>query len=186
MGIGVKVFASLFHSRHHRAPAGPPRRRNNSTAKPGRPGALAGSGVEGSPAMLHRVAAALGVGSAPSRSDRIVTPDVSAASISRRVAVRSTRAARPRLSMTSVPSPGQRAASAAARSSATSSSTSTTTIMLGDRPSSVNPAPSSRPPRRSASAVLIHSIGTAFDTIDRATAKPLAAAPSSGSSANNS
>ena len=56
---------------------------------------VAAGAREGAAAMLHRLAAALGLGTAPTRSDSTVTPDPSAASISHRVAVRSNPGAGP-------------------------------------------------------------------------------------------
>jgi hypothetical protein len=75
-------------------------------SKAGKPGALASSAVDGTAATPQRVAAALGLGSAPTRTLSTVTPEASAASISRRVAVRSSPRAGPALSISKVPSPG--------------------------------------------------------------------------------
>lgn len=152
-------------------------------SKAGRPGALASSAAEATDATPQRVAAALGVGSAPTRKDRIVTPDVSAASISRRVAVRSIPGARPHASISSVPSPLHRAASAAARSSAASSATTTSTTCSADSPRSISPVAWSRPPWRSHASVRIHSTGTAAAASASAIPNPAPLAASPGSAA---
>ena len=108
-------------------------------SKAGIPGAHASSAADATDATPQRLAAALGEGSAPTLSDSTVTPDASAASISRRVAVRSIPGARPHASISSVPSPLHRAASAAARSNAASSATTTTTIRSASSPRSARP-----------------------------------------------
>ena len=53
---------SRFHSNCQLRPDGPERWRNNSIAKTGAPGALAGSAREGAAATCQRVSAALGTG----------------------------------------------------------------------------------------------------------------------------
>lgn len=65
--------------------------------------------------MLQRVVAALGAGVASIRSRNSVTPDFSAASASRRLAVRVSKGTFPQHSTTNTPSPEQAAASAAVR-----------------------------------------------------------------------
>ncbi len=152
----------------------------------GRPGASASSAVEGQAATPQRVAAALGAGAPATRSRRMVTPEASAASWSRRVAVRSSPGARPHASTTSAPSPGQRAASAAARSNAASSATTASTRAAGSSPSSRSPVAWSRPPCRSAASARSHSSGVAPPASAIATPNPAAAAASPGSAANSS
>ena len=143
------------------------------------PGAPASSAAEATDATPQRLAAALGDGSAPTRSDSTVTPDVSAASISRRVAVRSIPGARPQASINSVPSPVHRAASAAARNKAASSATTTTTIRSASSPSSASPVACSLPACRSHASVRIHTKGKAPAASASAIANPapLAASP---------
>ncbi|EZP73557.1 hypothetical protein BV96_00998 [Sphingomonas paucimobilis] len=105
------------------------------------PGALPGNGSDGAAATRHRVSAALGTGSPPIRSSSAVTPDSSAASARRRLAVRSISGARPRNSMTSAPSPGQRSASTDARSSIASSFITPTSSRAGSSPIAARPGP---------------------------------------------
>src|SRR3546814_4598234 len=64
-------------------------RRSSSTSIAGWPGALASSGSDGADRTAQRVWAVLGAGRAETLSSRTVTPDVSAASASRLLAVRS-------------------------------------------------------------------------------------------------
>lgn len=105
------------------------------------PGALPGNGTDGAASTRHRVSAALGTGSPPIRSTKAVTPDVSAASARRRLAVKSSSGARPRSSMTSAPSAGQRNASTAARSSSASSFITPISKWAGSIPSAESPGP---------------------------------------------
>lgn len=70
--------------------------------------------------MLQRVVAALGTGAASIRSRNKVTPDFSAASASRLLAVKVSKGALPQNSTTRAPSPEQAAASAAVRNKAVS------------------------------------------------------------------
>ena len=160
-------------------PAGAPRQRSSSTEKAGAPGAFASSAVEGMVSTRQRVAVALGVGSACARSTSTVTPDCSAASISRRDAVRSRAGALPHASINTAPSPAQRVASAAARNRAASSGTTASNNWCGARPSSNSPAACNRPVRRSAASVLSHSSGMAAPMIATMAAKPAALAESS-------
>lgn len=102
-------------------PSGPDRRRSKLRSKAVIPGALPGSAAEGAAVTRQRVSAALGAGSPPMRNRKAVTPDASAASANRRLAVRSINGAGPRNSITSAPNAGQRSASTAARSRLASS-----------------------------------------------------------------
>lgn len=122
-------------------PSGPARCRNRRRSNALIPGALPGKGTDGAAATRQRVSAALGAGSAPIRSIRAVTPDPSAASASRRLAVRSSSGARPRISITSAPRAGQRSASTAARSSIPSSVITPVNNRPGAMPSAANPGP---------------------------------------------
>ena len=73
----------------------------------------ASSGIEGAALTDQRVSAALGSGSASSRSRNRVTPDFSAASANRRLTVRSSSGHFPQHSTISALRPWQRAASLA-------------------------------------------------------------------------
>lgn len=105
------------------------------------PGPFPGTGSEGAAATRQRVSAALGAGSPPIRSMKAVTPDASAASARRRLAVRSSKGAAPRSSTTSAPKAGQRNASTAARSSVPSSAIRPITSRSGSMPNAANPGP---------------------------------------------
>lgn len=105
------------------------------------PGALPGKGTEGAAVTCQRVSAALGTGSPSIRSSSAVTPDASAASARRRLAVRSRSGARPRSSITSAPSAGQRSASAAACSNSASVAIMPISSFAGSSPSATNPGP---------------------------------------------
>lgn len=89
--------------------------------------------------MVQRVVAALGTGTASIRSSSNVTPDFSAASTNRRLAVRVSKGAFPQHSITSVPSPEQAAASLAVRNNALSSGASAKIIGSGALPNSARP-----------------------------------------------
>ena len=71
------------------SPGGAPERlRNRRTRKAGRPGALAGKGVDGAEVMDQRVSAALGAGAALARTSRPRVDPLRAAIINLRLAVR--------------------------------------------------------------------------------------------------
>ena len=90
----------------------PPRWRNSVRPNTGKPGAKApdrlraspASGSDAAAATAQRLVAALGCG-VPDRSSSVVTPDRAAASASRRVAVRSSRAALPAAAMMTAATP---------------------------------------------------------------------------------
>lgn len=105
------------------------------------PGPFPGTGSEGAAATRHRVSAALGTGSPPTRNMKAVTPDASAASANRRLAVRSSKGAEPCSSTTSPPKAGQRSASTAARNSIPSSVITPITSRSGSTPSATSPGP---------------------------------------------
>lgn len=166
-------------SRQHR-PSGPDRRRNRWSMKALIPGALPGSGTDGADVTRQRVSAALGTGSPPTRNRKAVTPEVSAASASRRLAVRSSSVARPCSSTTSAPRPAQRNPSTAARSSMASSAIVPSSRFSGATPSAARPGPKTTPPARCAAAVRNQSKGASrAASRPRINANP-AAAPSSG------
>ena len=98
-----------------------------------------GSAIEGAGRTRHRVSATLGLSRAAARTSSTVTPECSAASISRRVAVRSISFDAPQHSTTSVPNPAQRAASAAVRNSIASSAASPSSNASPGTPSPVKP-----------------------------------------------
>lgn len=120
-------------------PAGPARLRNKVTSKTGRPGALAASGTDGPEATRHRVCAAEASSRAPGRIRMTVTPDLSAAKASRRVAVRSSIGWLPQGSSMTAPSPRQRAASTPARKTPTMSRTPTRISRAGSSPKAARP-----------------------------------------------
>ena len=154
----------------------------------GGPDAPASSIRLGAAPTAQRVSAALGTGSASSRSRNRVTPDCSAARASRLLAVRSSAGHCPRHSTIRADRPGQRAASAAAFSNALVSGATPRTSESGSPPSSTRPGPWSRPPNRSALSVRSQKIGERRPTILSASmaAKPEALAASSPLAANSS
>ena len=115
-------------------------------SKAGRPGALASSADEGADVTDQRVSAALATGSPSIRSNIVVTPDLSAASFIRLLAVRSSLGIFPQPSITTAPNPPQRTASTAARNKLSTSGAITNNIRPGSRPSSNNPDACSPPP----------------------------------------
>lgn len=92
------------------------------------------------------------------RRMRAVTPDFSAASARRRLAVRSSRLAEP-TSMTAAASPAQPMLSDATFRQASSSGAVTSIILSGTSPSSARPGPYGVPWRRSSASVDTHRIG---------------------------
>lgn len=163
-------------------PLGPAFWRSNSTSNAGAPGAWPGSAREGAVATRQRVCAALGTGSASMRSRNSGTPDFSAASVRRRLAVRSRSRILPRLSTTTAPSAAQRSASTAARSKSLSSATSPNRQAPGTPPSSAKPAACNTPPCTHARRDRSHSIVSPVPINSvSAKAKPATAAASVGS-----
>lgn len=171
-----------------RMPAGPARRRSNSISNIGRPGASASNPSDAAERTDQRVSAALGTGSASTRSISTVVPDRSAASASRRLAVRSSAGHLPQHSTINADRPAHRAESAAPRSSDTGSGARARTSASGSLPSSARPGPYSFPPRRSASSVRSQRIGASPSLARSASiaANPAAPAASLPSSANSS
>jgi hypothetical protein len=166
-------------------PDGPERWRSNSRSKVGTPGALAASMTDGADATDQRVAALLGTGSASIRRTNKVTPDFSAASDRRRLAVRSSSGVLPQLSMMTAPEPPLRTASTPARSRDFASALKTSKQSPGAPPRSAQPAPCITPLARTARSVRSHVMGRAFAVmpIAKAATKPAAAAASSGTAA---
>jgi len=131
----------LFQTSRQPSPSRPARRRIRYRSKALLPGPPPGRVGEGAAATRQRVSAALGTGSPPTRSMKAVTPDASAASASRRLAVRSSKGAGPRNSTTSDPKAGQRSASTAARNSMASSTIMPISSRDGSMPNAANPGP---------------------------------------------
>mgnify|MGYP007051633246 CR=1 FL=1 len=97
--------------------------------------------------MLQRVCAALGPGWASIRRSSGVTPEVSAAKVRRRVAVRSSARGLRHSSITAAPTEAQRTTSTAARSNVTGSGKTTSTIRRRSTPISASPGPYRHPVR---------------------------------------
>jgi hypothetical protein len=108
---------------------------------------------------IHRVSAVEGWGSAPTRSSKAVTPDACAASVSLRLATRSSCRASPQTSSTTLPSASQAKASAAVRSAVSISAARTVTSKRGSRPSSANPLIDSAPDSVSVKSCRTHTSG---------------------------
>ena len=115
---------------------------------------------------IHRVSAVEGCGSAPTRSSNAVTPDACAASVSLRLATRSSCRASPQTSSTTTPSASQPNASAAVRSAVSTSAARTVTKRRGSSPSSANPLIDSAPNSISVKSCRTHTSGR------RAVARP--------------
>lgn len=135
----------------------------------------------------QRVCAALGPGAASTRSSSSGTPDFSAASASRRLAVRSSSRIAPHPSTITAPNAAQRNASTAVRNSATPSGT-TPTRPFPAAANSFSPLACTTPPARAPRSERTHN--TAFPgaippAIPLATAptNPAAAARSTASAA---
>lgn len=105
----------------------------------GDPGALPASGPDGAALTRHRVWAALGAGSMPERTTSAMTPDLAAASASRREAVRSSTAALPHGSRITASTALQLTMSAPTRSNDTVSGAVTDSTASGSTPSSISP-----------------------------------------------
>jgi hypothetical protein len=115
---------------------------------------------------IHRVSAVEGCGSAAIRSNRPVTPEACAASVSLRLATRSSWRVSPQTSSTTTPSASQASASAAVRNAASTSAARTVTRRRGSRPSSASPLIDSAPDSISVKSCRIQTSGR------RAAARP--------------
>lgn len=156
-------------------------------SKLGWPGASASSGAEGAAATRQRVRAALGASSAATRDISKVAPECSAASVKRRVAVRSISDACPHVSTSAAPRPEQRAASCAARNKALLSMQQVKSTRAGSTPNSASPGAWTVPPRRIAASVRSQRIGLSRATLSaNSSAKALTEAPSASSLARHS
>jgi hypothetical protein len=158
-GPASKHCRSRLHSTRHSHSARPPRWRSSVTLKAGSPGALASSARDGSAVTCQRVRAALGPGLATARSNMTVTPEPSAASARRRLAVRSSKRGSPQGSISTAPSAEQRAASAPARSTPCASRARTSRMRAGSRPSSARPGACKRPVSASRTSCRTQRIG---------------------------
>ncbi|MEA2881711.1 MAG: hypothetical protein QOH32_967 [Bradyrhizobium sp.] len=108
---------------------------------------------------IHRVSAVEGCGGAARRSNRHVTPDIRAASVSLRLATRSNCRVSPWISVTTAPSASHASASAEARSAVSTSDARTMTTRRGSRPSSRHPLIDSVPDSISAKSCRTHTSG---------------------------
>jgi hypothetical protein len=124
---------------------------SNTGAPQAAAGIKAAAGIEGAAGgecaarTIHLVSAVEGCGSAASRNNRPVTPDACAASVSLRLATRSSCRASPQTSSTTAPSASQANASAAVRNAVSTSAARTVTNRRGSRPSSASPLIDSAP-----------------------------------------
>ena len=125
--------------------APPPRRRSRVAEKHGRPGAPPSRGSEAQDPTDQRVSAALGQGLAPARARNRVTPPVSAASASRRLAVRLKALASPQALSSTAPTAELRRASSPMASKDCASRARTSSRSRGARPISCRPRPCGRP-----------------------------------------
>ena len=125
--------------------APPPRRRSRVAEKDGRPGAPPSRGSEAAEATDQRVSAALGQGLAPARARNRVTPPVSAASASRRLAVRLKALASPQALSRTAPTAGLRRASSPTANRVCTSRVRTSNTSRGDSPISCRPGPCGGP-----------------------------------------
>jgi hypothetical protein len=103
------------------------------------------AGGECAARTIHRVSAVEGSGAAATRSTRQVTPEAWAASVSLRLATRSSCRASPHTSSTTTPTASQASASAAVRNAPSTSAARTLTSRRGSSPSSANPLVDSAP-----------------------------------------
>jgi hypothetical protein len=150
-------------------PTGPWRLRTSCASNTGAPHALPGcaEGGECAARTIHLVSAVEGNGSAATRSTRPVTPDICAASVSLRLATRSSCRASPQTSSTTTPSASQASASAAVFNAVSTSAARTVTSRRGSSPSSASPLIDSAPDSISAKSCRIHTSGR------RAAARPI-------------
>lgn len=155
-------------------------------SKAGLPGALAASAEDGAAATCQRVCATLGPGSAASRMRSGVVPDVSAASASRRVAVRSRLPGMPQSSIRTAPSAVQRTASSAARNPSSGRRTRTWMIWAGSSPKAASPGMNKGPASLSEKPWRIQTILPASPEMQcaRPAQKPVSAAASAACAAN--
>jgi hypothetical protein len=141
--------------------------RTSCASSSGAPHALQGdaddedmaAGGECAARTIHLVSAVEGWGSAAIRSTRPVTPEACAASVSLRLATRSSCRASPQTSSTTTPTASQASASAAVRNALSTSAARTVTSRRGSRPSSLNPLIDTAPDSISVKSCRIHTSG---------------------------
>jgi hypothetical protein len=145
------------------------------------------AGGECAARTIHLVSAVEGCGSAATRSNRPVTPEACAASVSLRLATRSSCRASPQTSSTTTPSASQASASAAVCNAVSTSAARTVTRRRGSRPSSANPLIDSAPDSISVKSCRTHISGRrAAACPARPATKPVAAALCRPASVNTS
>ncbi len=157
-----------------------PRARNSSASQALAPGALASNGLasDGRLAIRHRIRAPLKLALPERRISQQGTPDRSAATASRRVAVKSSAAGSPQISPTTAQRPEHLTPSSIAHSAERASRASTWT-----RSDEANPGGWTRPLSRIAIRSCTHSSG--FDSSSCASTNP-AQPPSRGCTAKTS
>mgnify|MGYP005816292957 CR=1 FL=1 len=159
-------------------PSGPWRLRTSSTSNSGAPQPCQGdAGGERPARTIHRVSAVEGMGDAAIRSRSPVTPAPCAASVSLRLATRSSFCVSPQTSSTTVPTASQASASAAVRRALSTSGARTVTRRRGSRPSSASPFIDSAPVSASEKSCRTQSSGRRGATrAARPATNPVAAA----------
>ena len=162
--------------------------RTSSASKRGAPHACHfAAGGECAARTIHRVSAVDGDGVAASRNKSAVTPEAWAASVSLRLATRSSCRAPPQTSSTTAPSASQASASAVVRSALSVSGARTVTRQRGSKPSSQRPLTDSAPASISLKSCRTHTSGRRTETrADRPVTNPVAAALCRPASANTS
>jgi hypothetical protein len=136
-----------------------------------------GAGGECAARTIHLVSAVEGCGSAAMRSNKAVTPEACAASVSLRLATRSSCRASPQTSSTMTPTASQASASAALRNAPSTSVARTVTKSRGSRPSSASPLIESAPDSISVKSCRTQTSGRRAATRPASPAtKPVAAA----------
>lgn len=119
----------------------------------------ASTGDDGAARTTQRVSAVLADGVAAVRNTRHATFEARAASVSRRLATRSSARTSPHTSSTTAPSASQASASAAARSAVSASAARTVTSRRGSRPRSWRPLIESPPDSSSVKSCRTHTSG---------------------------
>ena len=119
-------------------PPGPSRLRVRVAVKAGAP--QSSSPSDGAAVTRQRVAAALGISSAPSRSRKTVTPRAAAPKARRRLATRSKALGWPFNSKTRAPTCGQARMSAPAAKASVALGARTTKSLAGSPPNSIKPS----------------------------------------------
>jgi hypothetical protein len=167
--------------------------RTSCASNTGAPHASAAEGVkdgvggERAARTIHLVSAVEGCGSVAIRSNKPVTPEACAASVSLRLATRSSWRASPQTSRTTIPNASQASASAAVRNALSTSAALTVTTRRGSRPSSASPLIDTAPDSISVKSCRTHTSGRRAVARPASPAtKPVAAALCRPASANTS